>query len=74
MGFRPETHPRMRAVVQRVSRARVDVGGATVAAFEGPGLVVLVGVTHTDTPAVAHRLATKVLELRIFEPRHGGTP
>jgi D-tyrosyl-tRNA(Tyr) deacylase len=64
----------MRAVVQRASGARVVVDGATVASFDGPGLVVLVGVTHDDTVERAARLAAKVHDLRIFEPRHAPTP
>jgi D-tyrosyl-tRNA(Tyr) deacylase len=57
-------------VVQRASGARVVVGPDVVASFEGPGLVVLVGVTHDDTVDRAGRLATKVHELRVFEPHH----
>ena len=56
----------MRLVVQRVSSARVDVGGGTVGAIERPGLLVLVGVTHTDDERVAARLADKVWNLRIL--------
>lgn len=55
----------MRAVVQRVSSATVTVDGATVGAI-GPGLLVLVGVTHDDTPERAAALARKVHELRIL--------
>ena len=55
----------MRAVVQRVERAAVRVGGAEVAAI-GPGLLVLLGVTHDDTGAQADRLADKVRALRVF--------
>ncbi|HEX3336074.1 MAG TPA: D-aminoacyl-tRNA deacylase [Jatrophihabitans sp.] len=55
----------MRAVVQRVSRASVEVGGETVAAI-GSGLLVLVGATHTDTAAAAAALARKVHGLRIL--------
>ncbi len=55
----------MRAVVQRVERAAVRVGGAEVAAI-GPGLLVLLGVTHDDTEANADRLADKVRALRVF--------
>jgi D-aminoacyl-tRNA deacylase len=60
----------MRAVVQRSRGARVSVSGATVGSFDGPGLVVLVGVTHDDTRATAHRMADKVYDLRIFGPEH----
>lgn len=56
----------MRVVVQRVNGARVEVGGETVGAIDGPGLVVLVGVTHDDTAAIADRLADKVWRLRIL--------
>ncbi|SNT59039.1 D-tyrosyl-tRNA(Tyr) deacylase [Streptosporangium subroseum] len=56
----------MRAVVQRVSSASVVVDGVTVGAIDEPGLLVLVGVTHTDTPAEAARLAAKLWGLRIL--------
>jgi D-tyrosyl-tRNA(Tyr) deacylase len=57
----------MRAVVQRAVDGQVRVAGEVVGGFRGPGLVVLVGVTHTDTPADAARLADKVVDLRIFD-------
>lgn len=57
----------MRAVVQRVLGARVTVAGDTVGAIAGPGLCVLLGVTHTDTADVAQRCAQKVHELRLFD-------
>lgn len=60
----------MRAVVQRVSRAAVDVDGERVGAI-GPGLCVLVGVTHGDGPADAERLAARMWNLRIFEDEDG---
>jgi D-tyrosyl-tRNA(Tyr) deacylase len=53
-------------VVQTVSRASVTVDGEVVGAI-ADGLLVLVGVTHTDTPAVAETLARKVYELRILD-------
>ncbi|MFI7705788.1 D-aminoacyl-tRNA deacylase [Nonomuraea sp. NPDC049480] len=56
----------MRAVVQRVSSASVEVEGRTVGAVAEPGLLVLVGVTHTDTRAQAARLAAKLWGLRIL--------
>jgi len=56
----------VRAVVQRVSEASVAVAGAVVARIDRPGLVVLVGITHDDTPATARRLAAKVHQLRIL--------
>jgi D-tyrosyl-tRNA(Tyr) deacylase len=55
----------MRLVVQRVTRASVTVAGEIVAEI-GSGLLVLVGVTHADTAAVAERLAGKVHGLRIL--------
>jgi D-tyrosyl-tRNA(Tyr) deacylase len=66
----------MRAVVQRVTEARVTVvdaaGGAPeVVGAIGPGLCVLVGVTHDDTPASADWLAAKVWNLRIFDDHAG---
>jgi D-aminoacyl-tRNA deacylase len=60
----------MRAVVQRVSRARVVVAGQTVGAI-GPGLCVLLGVAGSDTPGEGERLAEKVARLRIFENEAG---
>jgi D-tyrosyl-tRNA(Tyr) deacylase len=56
----------LRAVVQRVSRARVDPGGAI-----GGGLCVLLGIAATDTPAAAAELAAKIARLRIFEGEDG---
>jgi len=55
----------MRAVVQRVSDASVEVDGETVGAI-GTGLLVLVGVTHGDGPAQAQALARKVHGLRVL--------
>jgi len=60
----------MRALVQRVTRAAVRVDGAEVAAI-GPGLLVLLGVTHADGPAEADALADKVRALRIFPDADG---
>jgi len=59
----------MRAVVQRVTRASVTVEAELVAEI-GPGLLALVGVTHSDTPATARKLARKIAGLRIL--RDGG--
>lgn len=56
----------MRAVVQTVSRASVTIDGDVVGAI-ADGLLVLVGVTHTDTPAIADAMARKVFELRILD-------
>ena len=60
----------MRAVVQRVSEARVRVDGKVVGEI-GPGLCVLLGVARGDEPAHAERLAGKVARLRIFENTDG---
>ena len=60
----------MRAVCQRVSRARVTVDDATVGEI-GRGLVVLLGVARDDTAAESDRLAGKVARLRVFEDEHG---
>ena len=55
----------MRAVVQRVSSASVEVDGEVVGAI-GPGLLVLVGVAHDDGEQQAARLAGKLARLRVF--------
>jgi D-aminoacyl-tRNA deacylase len=60
----------VRALVQRVRSASVDAGGRRVAEI-GPGLLVLLGVTHDDTPADADRLADKVRALRVFDDADG---
>jgi D-tyrosyl-tRNA(Tyr) deacylase len=56
----------VRALVQTVGRASVTVDGSVVGEI-GPGLLVLVGVTHSDTVAEAATLARKVYELRILD-------
>ena len=56
----------VRAVVQRASRASVAVAGEVVSELGGPGLVVLLGVTHSDTAATAAALASKIYYLRIL--------
>lgn len=56
----------VRAVVQRAISASVRVDGEIVGAIDKPGLCVLVGVTHEDTPATATRLAEKLWTLRIL--------
>jgi D-aminoacyl-tRNA deacylase len=60
----------MRALVQRVSQAAVDVEGERVAQI-GPGMLVLLGVSRDDTVAEADRLAGKVRALRIFDDADG---
>ena len=56
--------------MQRVASARVTVDGEEVAAI-GRGLLVLLGITHTDDEAIADRVADKVRTLRIFEDAEG---
>jgi D-tyrosyl-tRNA(Tyr) deacylase len=56
----------VRAVLQRVTSARVEVAGEVVGAIEEPGLLALVGVTHDDGPAQVERMARKIAELRIL--------
>jgi D-aminoacyl-tRNA deacylase len=56
----------VRAVLQRASEASVTVGGTVVGRLSRPGLVVLLGVTHSDTAAAATALARKVFHLRIL--------
>ncbi|MGW6279725.1 D-aminoacyl-tRNA deacylase [Kribbella sp. NPDC055071] len=56
----------MRAVVQRVSQASVTVEGEVIGAIDEPGLLVLVGITHDDTPEQATALAAKIWALRIL--------
>lgn len=60
----------MRAVVQRVLRAGVRVGGETVGSI-GAGLCVLLGVTHDDTEAVARKMAEKLWRLRVIDDDDG---
>lgn len=60
----------MRAVIQRVSRACVRVDGSEVSSI-GPGLLVLLGISHEDDTAAAERLADKVRALRIFGDSEG---
>ena len=60
----------MKALVQRVSQAAVDVEGERVAQI-GPGMLVLLGVARDDGEAEADRLAEKVHALRIFDDAEG---
>jgi D-aminoacyl-tRNA deacylase len=60
----------LKALVQRVSQAAVDVEGERVAQI-GPGMLVLLGVSRDDTEAEADRLAEKVRALRIFDDAEG---
>lgn len=60
----------MRAVIQRVTYAKVEVA-AELRGEIGPGVLVLLGITHTDTPADADFLAAKAVHLRIFNDEAG---
>jgi D-aminoacyl-tRNA deacylase len=60
----------VRALVQRVASASVAVDGEQLGAI-GPGLLVLLGVTHADGPAQADRLADKLRALRVFPDADG---
>lgn len=60
----------MRAVVQRVREARVEVAGETVGAI-GAGMLVLLGVHRDDSEAAAQDLARRIVGLRIFEDADG---
>jgi D-tyrosyl-tRNA(Tyr) deacylase len=60
----------MRAVLQRVTTARVTVDEREVGAI-GAGILVLLGVEQGDTASDAQRLADKVRDLRIFDDEHG---
>ena len=60
----------MRIVLQRVTEAKVDVAGQTVGSI-GPGLLILLAVTHADTTKQADFLADKTANLRIFSDEAG---
>ncbi len=60
----------MISLLQRVSRAQVDVGGATVGQI-GPGLLVLLAVQPADTESQAERLVDRLLHYRVFEDAEG---
>lgn len=60
----------MRAILQRVTHGRVTVAGEVVGQT-GPGFVILLGVTHSDTVADAKKLAEKTANLRVFEDTQG---
>jgi len=62
----------VRALLQRVTRAEVRVGGRSVGSIGG-GLLILLGVGHGDDEATADALARRVCELRIFEDDEGRT-
>jgi D-aminoacyl-tRNA deacylase len=60
----------MRALVQRVAQASVTSEGAPVGDI-GPGLCVLLGVTHTDTEAMADKMAERIYNLRVIDDDNG---
>ena len=60
----------MRAVIQRVSSASVTIGGQVKSAI-GPGLMILLGVGHEDTPEDIDWLVRKIAALRIFDDEAG---
>jgi D-tyrosyl-tRNA(Tyr) deacylase len=60
----------MKAWIQRVSEASVDIGGERVAEI-GQGYLVLLGITHDDTERKARDLANRICGLRIFEDENG---
>ncbi len=60
----------MKALIQRVSQARVDIGGDTVGAIN-QGLLVLLGVERGDTEAIANKLIDKLLAYRVFSDANG---
>ena len=62
----------MKALVQRVADASVTIDGEVVAEI-GKGYLILFGVTHGDTEAMADKLASRVVKLRIFEDENGKT-
>ncbi len=63
----PLRWPVVRAVAQRVTQASVTVDGQVIGAIDGPGLLVLVGITHDDTAEQARKLAAKLWGLRILD-------
>ena len=60
----------MKAWVQRVSEASVDVGAERIASI-GKGYLVLLGITHADTPEIALKMAARIPVLRLFEDEGG---
>lgn len=62
----------MKIVLQRVTEAKVEVGGETVGEI-GKGYLILLGVSDTDTEEVADKMIEKIAKLRIFEDENGKT-
>jgi D-tyrosyl-tRNA(Tyr) deacylase len=63
----------VRAVLQRVTSAQVEVDGEVVGSIDRPGLLALVGVTHDDGPDQVERMARKIAELRILRDEQSVT-
>lgn len=61
----------MRAVIQRAAQASCTVEGQVTGEFSGPGLVVLLGVTHEDGPKQVETVVRKIANLRIFDSVDG---
>lgn len=57
----------MRAILQRAIDGKVSVDSRVIGEFTGPGLVILLGVTHTDSEITASKMAEKIHGLRIFD-------
>ena len=62
----------MKAWIQRVTEASVEIGGEKTAEI-GKGYLVLLGVTHSDTEKTADEIADRICKLRIFEDENGKT-
>lgn len=60
----------MKALIQRVSQAKVEVDGLAISQI-GPGLLIFLGITHADTPLQIEALVQKIIHLRIFEDDEG---
>ncbi|MCL2735032.1 MAG: D-aminoacyl-tRNA deacylase [Propionibacteriaceae bacterium] len=64
----------MRVVLQRAAHAHVSVDSQVVGRLPSPGLLLLVGVTHDDTPATAEKLASKIWNLRVLDATDAPDP
>jgi len=63
----------MKFLIQRVTKAQVDIDGQTVGKIDGKGFLVLIGVGGGDTKEVADRMIRKMIALRIFADENGKT-
>ena len=63
----------MKFLIQRVTKAQVDIDGQTVGKIDGKGFLVLIGVGEGDTKEVADRMIRKMIALRIFADENGKT-